>query len=103
MHDGEERTANLEAMRAKAQQQFEEDLKKVQEQKQAIDAEVAEMQNQTAQLIEAVNAKVAQQEANRDRHEAIVAQAQQAINAIAEQAEIYNEEICAAMTAADAL
>ena len=103
MRDVQARRAQLDARSRENQQQYEEELKKMQEQKDRVNEEIEDMQTQTALLMDSVNALRVQQKKDSDAHDAMVARAQQAINLMAQQVEQYNEGIAAAMKRADSL
>ena len=103
MRDIQERRAQLDTRSRENQQQYEEELKKMQEQKDRVNADIESMQTQTALLMESVNSTRAQQKKDSDAHDAMIARAQQAINLMAQQVEQYNEGIAAAMERADSL
>ena len=95
--------AQEETKQKEEQRTFEEELRKLQEQKAKTEAEIDGIQGQTAELMERVNTIRAQQDKDRDSYESMIANAQQAVNSTAEQIELYRNEVMAAIERADSM
>ena len=97
----QEKIEEEETKRRKEQLAFEEELRKIQELKANVYAQIDELQAQTAELKEKINTIRTQQDKDRDTHASMIARAQQAVNSMAEQVELYKNEVTAVLDHAD--
>jgi len=96
-----DRITEVDTQKETEMQAFVEELKTVQDQKEETDAKTAELQSQTAALVQNENTIRAQQAKSREMYDSLVAEAQQTVNRTAENVDMYYFAVTDAVRGAD--